>query len=112
MQLVKLIHQLVAFSLEIGILITLGMWGFHEGKFILTKYLFGLGMPLLAACLWGIWAAPKAAYRLQLPPRLLFGLTLFALAAFLLYRLGHLTAAIAFICVAILSALLEWIFEQ
>lgn len=112
MPLVKLIHQTVAFSLEIAMLIILGMWGFHEGRSTLAKYGFGLGIPLVAICLWGIWAAPKSAHRLDLPYRLLFSITLFGMAAFLLYRLGHLTIAIAFACIALLSALLEWLFDQ
>ena len=112
MQFVKLIHQLVVFLLEIGMLIILGMWGFDGQKTTLEKYGLGLGAPLLAACLWGIWAAPKSAYRLDLPYRLGLGVALFGLSAFLVYRLGHPKAALAFAITAITSALFDWFFGK
>ncbi|AUD06389.1 YrdB family protein [Spirosoma pollinicola] len=111
MQLIKLLHQLVAFLLEIGMLIILGMWGFQGEKSIVEKYLLGLGLPLLAATLWGILAAPKSANRLDLPFRLLFSAMAFGLAAFLLYRLGHTRLAVAFACIAVVSVLLELVFD-
>lgn len=112
MQFVKLIHQLIAFLLEIAMLFILGMWGFRGEKTTLANYGLGLGAPLLVACLWGIWAAPRSAYRLDLPYRLLFSLTLFGLTAFLLYQLGHLSLAMVFFIIALVSALLEWLFKK
>ncbi|ADB38235.1 YrdB family protein [Spirosoma linguale] len=111
MQLIKATHQLIAFLLEIAMLISLGMWGFHGDKSTLEKLLPGLGMPLLAAILWGVLASPKSSYRLDLPYRLLFSFTLFCLAAFLLYRLGHTTLALVFVGIAIISTLLELVFD-
>ncbi|GAB3012702.1 YrdB family protein [Spirosoma pulveris] len=111
MQLVKALHQLIAFLLEIAMLITLSMWGFHGVKSTVAKWLPGLGLPILAAILWGILAAPKSSYRLDLPYRLLFSFTLFGITSFLLYRLGHTTLAILFIVLAVLSTLLELVFD-
>lgn len=102
---------MIAFLLEIAMLISLGMWGFHGDKSIFEKLLPGLGLPILAAVLWGILAAPKSGYRLDLPYRLLFSFALFCLAAFLLYRLGHTTLALTFAGVAIISTLLELVFD-
>jgi hypothetical protein len=112
MQLIKMAHQLVAFLLEIGMLLALSMWGFQNRQSIVEKYVVGIGLPVLAACLWGVLAAPRSAYRLDLPFRLLFSLPLFGLAAFLLYRLGHSTMAILFASVSVLSAILEFIFDR
>ncbi len=111
MQLIKLLHQLTAFLLEIGMLIALGMWGFQSDRSTLEKYLLGLGLPLAAVTLWGVLAAPKSAHRLDLPYRLVFSILLFELAAFLLYRLGHIKLAIAFGCLAVVSVLLELVFD-
>lgn len=112
MQVLKAIHQLVAFLLEIAMLIALGMWGFQSNKSTLLKILFGLGLPLLAAVLWGFLAAPRSEYRLDLPYRLVFSMALFCLASFLLYRLGHTAAAIAFIILAVFSVALELVFDE
>lgn len=109
MQLIKAVNQLVAFLLEIGMLISFGMWGFHGETSVGKRYLLGLGLPLLAAVLWGIWAAPKSSYRLDLPYRLLFSLTLFALSALTLHRLGHTSWAVLFATLAISSAMVELI---
>ena len=110
-QVIIALNQLIAFVLEIGMLISLGIWGFHGEQSTGEKYLLGLGLPLLVAGVWGIWAAPRSAYRLALPYRLLFSFTLFALTAFLLYRLGHGTVAIVFVIFALLSALVELAFD-
>lgn len=112
MQHIKLIHQLVAFLLELGMLVTLGMWGFQGERSTLEKYLLGLGLPLFAAVLWGVLAAPKSANRLKLPYRLLFSGTLFLLSTFLLYRLGHTKLAFFFAGVAVVSISLEVFFDQ
>jgi hypothetical protein len=111
MQFIKIGHQLVAFLLEIGMLISLGIWGFHGEKSTGLKYVLGTGLPVVAAGLWGILAAPRSSYRLDLPYRLLFSLALFGLAAFLLHRLGHTTLAIVFASVAVVSIILELVFD-
>ncbi|GAB2537881.1 YrdB family protein [Spirosoma aerophilum] len=112
MLVIKTAHQLVAFLLEIAMLIVIGMWGFQLRQSTIEKYLIGIGLPLLAACLWGLWAAPRSAYRLELPYRVLFSSTLFGVAAFLLHRLGHTTLGILFALIAVVSAILELIFER
>ncbi|AKD55583.1 YrdB family protein [Spirosoma radiotolerans] len=111
MAFLKVIHQLVAFSLEIAMLISLGMWGFHGDKSTGLKYLMGLGLPLLVAGLWGVWAAPRSSHRLELPYRLLFSLTLFGMAAASFYKMGYPRLAYVFAGVAVISALLELVFD-
>jgi hypothetical protein len=112
MQLIKTTHYLIAFLLEMGMLITLGVWGFQNRQSTIEKYVLGIGLPLLAACLWGIFAAPRSAYRLELPYRLLFSLSLFGLASFLQHRLGYTTMAVLFGGVSVLSAVLELVFDR
>lgn len=111
MAFLKVIHQLVAFSLEMIMLISLGMWGFHGDKSTGLKYLMGLGLPLLAAGVWGILAAPRSSRRLDLPYRLLVSLALFGLAATLLHKMGYTRLALVFAGVAVISALLELLFD-
>ncbi len=107
MQLLRILHMILAFTLELALLAALGYWGFHNKK-MPEKYLFGLGMPLVAIVLWWYWAAPKSEHRLQQPYLMIFKLTLFGVAAFGLCRSGQSGAAILLAGLAALSVLLEY----
>ncbi len=48
----------VRFLLEMAALLILGSWGWHQGDSLL-RYLLALGVPLLAASLWGTFAVPN-----------------------------------------------------
>jgi hypothetical protein len=52
----------LAFLLELGAVAALGYWGFTTGQTIRTKILFGVGAPVLAGILWGLFAAPQATF--------------------------------------------------
>lgn len=110
MPILKLFHHLLAFTLEIAMLVALGYWGFHGDKKSPEKYLWGLGLPALAIVLWWLWAAPKAANRLEQPYLLVFKLALFGIAAFGLYRSGQPGFAFWLAGLAVLSVLAEYAF--
>lgn len=93
----KPLFQLFAFLLELCLLAAIGYWGFRFGETTLLKYVYGIGLPLIAAILWGIFAAPKSKRRLEFSYRLIFESILFILAAFLLYNAGQRSLAILFI---------------
>ncbi len=57
-------NDVVAFFVEILALVLLSWAGFSAGGAL--GWLLGLGLPLLAAILWGLFAAPKA--RVSSPP--------------------------------------------
>lgn len=105
---VKLLHHLLAFTLELAMLAALGYWGFYGGKKAPEKYLWGLGLPLLAIALWWVWAAPKSAHRLEQPYLLVFKLILFGVASFGLYRSGLPTLAWWLAGLAFVSILVEY----
>jgi hypothetical protein len=50
----------LAFVLELCALAVLGLWGFSVGGGPVTKTALGIGAPLCAAVLWGLFAAPRA----------------------------------------------------
>lgn len=112
MQIIKLINQIVAFLLEIGMLIAIGYWGFHQGKTNLTKYSLALALPAIAIILWGFFAAPKSEYRLEFPVRIIFEICLFAIASFLLYKTGNSKLAIWFGAIALVNEIIAYIFKQ
>jgi hypothetical protein len=53
----------LAFVLELCALAALGLWGFSVGGGPVAKTALGIGAPLCAAVLWGLFAAPRAGVR-------------------------------------------------
>lgn len=94
------------FLLELGLLAALAIWGFstHEGAF--QKALFGIGAPLLAAIIWGLFVAPKAVRPVPLPWRLLIEATLFGAAVIALLAVGATTLAWVFLAVVVVNEIL------
>jgi hypothetical protein len=93
MAIIKAINLAVRFLLELWMLAALGYWGFKTGEQLLVKIGLGLGAPLLAGLVWGIFLAPKAPRRLQEPLLLIVELVIFGLAIAALYHIGsHLLA--------------------
>ncbi len=102
----------MCFLAELMMVASLGYIGFHTYSHPFGKYLTGLGLPLLAIILWGIFAAPRSAYRLESPFRTLFALVLFGITALLLYRYDQVGIAITFGSIALLSQLLALVLKQ
>ncbi len=50
----------VAFLVELGALAALAAWGWSGGWSTATRWLFAVGIPVVAAVLWGLFAAPHA----------------------------------------------------
>jgi hypothetical protein len=65
MDVVKGANLALRFGLELAALAALAYWGFRTGGNALVKALLGLGAPLAAAVLWGLFVSPNA--RLQAP---------------------------------------------
>ncbi len=83
------INVTLRFVLELCALGALGYWGFTTGSGTLGKVVLGLGAPILAAILWGVFVAPKAVRPLQDPAKLLVELVVFGAAAAGLMAAGH-----------------------
>jgi hypothetical protein len=81
MEMLKTINLAIRFLLELCALAALAYGGFHTGQRGLLQWLLGLGAPLLAAAVWGLFVAPKAAIAVPAPVRLAFELAVFAAAA-------------------------------
>lgn len=83
------------FVLELCLLVALGYWGFTASQGPL-RWVLGLGLPLFAALLWGLFVAPNSPNRLNNPARLLLEITLFATGVTLLWMAGRHALATAF----------------
>ena len=87
----------VRFLLELSILASLGYWGWteHSGMW---RFLWGVGLPLAAAVLWGTFRVPNdpGPAPVQVPGlvRLLLELGLFAAAVAFLFAAGRPTIGV------------------
>ena len=61
-----------------------------------AKASLGLGAPLLAAVIWGLWVAPASRRRLPDPARLVVEVVLFAAGVAALAAAGYVVVAVVF----------------
>jgi hypothetical protein len=95
----------LAFVLELCALAALGLWGFSVGGGPVTKTALGIGAPLCAAVLWGLFAAPRASVSV---PLVRFGtkVLVFGSATLALYATDHQTLALVFAFIVVANAAL------
>lgn len=101
----------VRFLCEVGLLVSLAVWGFRAGAGIAVKLLLGLGTPLLAAVVWGLWVAPASRRRLTNPARLAVEVLVFAAGVAALAAAGLPLVAIGFALVVGANLILVRVLE-
>lgn len=75
----------IAFLLELCMLAALAYWGVSTGGETLGKVVLGVGAPVVAAVVWGLFLAPRATITLGQPWRALLEAVVFLAAAVALY---------------------------
>ena len=108
----KVANMALSFLLELCLLAALGYWGFKTQTGWLARTLFGVGLPLAAAALWGVLLAPASKRRLPLLPRLGLKIMLFGLGAAALYNAGQPGPALVFGALAAVNMLLALAWRQ
>jgi hypothetical protein len=91
-----LANEALAFLLEIVALGALAYWGFHVGNGGAAKAVLAIGAPLLAAVAWGLFAAPRARFKVPLAAVLVVKALVFGAATAALVATGHLVLAAVF----------------
>ena len=95
----------LAFALELCALAALCYWGFSVGGGPVAKAVLGIGAPVCAAVLWGLFAAPRAPVSVPfLGPGI--KLLVFGSAALALYATGHSVLALVFAFVVVANTAL------
>ncbi|MDN5285819.1 MAG: hypothetical protein JWR38_2093 [Mucilaginibacter sp.] len=112
MAFLKTASMAIAFLLELCMIFALGYYGFYIGSDILWKLILTITLPAVAIGLWGYFAAPKSAHRLQRPYLPIFKLVLYITTAFLLYKIGVHHYPFILASAAILSESLAWALHQ
>ena len=93
----------VRFICEVIALVIFGFWGFHQWKSI-----GAIAVPLVVMVIWGMFCSPKAPYKLQSYYGFIVEFSIFSLASYFLYRLGHpYLAILSFIVTLGISSLLH-----
>ncbi|MBO0951459.1 YrdB family protein [Fibrella forsythiae] len=105
----QIIQKPAAFSLELVMIAPLSV---KNSQSLSIKWLAGIGMPLVAIVLWGIFAAPRSAHRPPLPYQILFSWALFSMVGYMLYQTGHKTTAFVFCGLAFGSGLIAYFTER
>ena len=89
MEIVKAANLGLRFLLELCALAALGYWGFRTGQGMPAKLALGVGTPLLAAVVWGVFVAPRASVRVPTAVWLLLQVLVFGAAVAGLVAAGH-----------------------
>ena len=93
---------LVRFLLELCLLGALAWWGFETGDSAVAQWLLGLGAPVAAAVVWGLFIAPKARHPVPLAVWIGLQVVLFGAAALGLAAVASTGLAVAFAIVVVL----------
>ncbi|GER86114.1 hypothetical protein KDW_02760 [Dictyobacter vulcani] len=108
----KYTNLAVALLLELCMIAALGYWGFTTGNGIILKVMLGLGAPVLAIILWGMFGAPRSKWRLQGLAYGAFKFIIFGVAIAALFAAQQEQLAIAFIIVLVINNILLYIWHQ
>lgn len=100
------------FLLEIATLISIGYWGFKVGSGTFLKLLIGFGAPLFIAILWGLFASPKAQYKLHGIQHFAFEFGIFFVGVLALYASGKSKLAIILGVIIVINRILMFIWNQ
>lgn len=112
MTIAKSANLALSFILELCMLAALGYWGFTTGSAVVVQLSLCLGVPLLAAVVWGIFLAPASSRQLRGPLHLILEVLLFALAIIALFTAGQPTLGGIFGVVYVINLVLRLVWRQ
>lgn len=93
-------------ALELAALAALAYWGFHTGRSIAADVALGLGAPLVAAVVWGVFAAPNSVRRLHAGKLLAVQMAVLGAGAVALAAAGRPLLAAVFAAIVVVNAVL------
>ncbi|MCD2462893.1 YrdB family protein [Streptomyces sp. MBT42] len=100
------LNEVLAFLLELAALAVLARWGWESAASIVPRLLLAVAAPVAAAVLWGLFAAPKARFRVPLAGVLAVKALVFGAAAAALAGLERPGWATAFAVVVVVNTAL------
>ena len=103
----KFLNDLLAFAVEIAMLIGLGRVGFEYAESAGYPSWSGLLLPVFVILIWWLWAAPKPNSRLKIPWLTILKMFLFGATAILLWSSGYTSFAIVLFIASVVQQVLE-----
>jgi hypothetical protein len=100
------------FLIELCTLAAMCYWGFQKGNGYGVKIILGVGVPLLAAVLWGLFVSPKASIPTTGLLRLLLEICILGAGALALYVAGNHKLAMIYGIVMIVNLTLTYVWKQ
>jgi Protein of unknown function (DUF2568) len=95
----------LAFLAELVGLGIFALWGWRTGGTTSLRWLLALGLPVVAAVLWGLFAAPSATYGNPVLTTVV-KVAFFGLAGLALWNLDHRSLAVVFVVVVAANLLI------
>jgi hypothetical protein len=112
MDILKTLNLLVRFLLELCMLAAVGYWGFKVHSGWTTKIIFGIGLPILIAAVWGLFVAPKAIYPLSGASHVAISLLLLSAGAVALFAAGKANLGWVYLIVLAVNQILLLVWKQ
>lgn len=112
MQILRAANLALRFLLELATLVALGYWGFTVGDGLLLKIVLGLGAPLAAIVLWGLFGAPRALRPVGEPWHLLLEVVVFGSAVPALSAAGQPVLGMVFGVLLVVNRFLIYLWKQ
>ena len=112
MMIIQSANLLLRFLLELSALGALGYWGFHTPNGVIAKLGLGIGAPLIAAVVWGVFVSPRAAVPLSTPLWLLVQAGVFGAAMAALLVSGRTSLAWALGLTVVINGVLMYVWGQ
>ena len=100
------------FILEMVVLVALFVWGISVSDELILQVLFGVGFPLVAVIVWGLFVAPKASRRLPDPARLGVEIGVFGMGVLAFILAGYLLLGLLLAAASALSLFLMFYWGQ
>jgi hypothetical protein len=100
-------NDALRFLLELFALFSLGLWGFSAWPLPWPGIAFGIGMPLAAAVLWGLFRSPKARFPLGIAGRVMVEVAVMGSAAAAWFAMDQPVVGALFAAVALVSGIIN-----
>jgi len=108
----RIANLALRFLLELAAFGAVGYWGATVSARAVARVALGVGLPLAAATLWGIFVAPRARVVLSANMRMILGLAVFACATAALVDRGHLRLGATFVALVVVNVVLIRVWRQ
>lgn len=112
MEFIKSANVALRFLLELCVLVALGYWGFQTGRGLIAKIGLGIGAPVVAAVVWGLFGAPNSLQQLHDPWHLILEMVVFGAAAAALIAAGQRALGVIFALIFVINRVLMYVWGQ